>query len=312
MSALSSAKGVLVRTATDWTRHDAPTMAASLAYYAVFSIAPLLIIAVGVAGFVFGREAARGELMEQLQGFLGLDNARTVGRLAQNAARAGSRFAASAAGILILLLGASGVMGQLQTSLNRIWEVPPRHEGGLHRMLRRRLFSFSMVLAVGFLLLVLLAISAAMAALGTYMSNRMPLAEPVLEELNASASFAVTTFLFAVIFRYVPDVHVSWRDVWLGAAVTSALFTLGKHVIGLYLGRNTFTSTYGAAASFAVLLVWVYYSAQIVFFGAELTHAVATERRALSAPGSAASPTAEQRRGPGRRITDGRSVVAVS
>jgi membrane protein len=311
MSALSTVKGVVLRTSYDWVRHDAPNLAASLAYYAVFSIAPLLLIAIGVAGFVFGRQAAQGELMAQLQDFVGPDNARTVGHLLQNAARPGSRVAASAAGVLILLVGASGVMGQLQASLNRIWEVPPRQESGIKGLLRRRLLSFTMVLGVGFLLLVSLLVNAAVAALGTYMSGRLPLAEAALEELNAATSFAVITFLFALIFRYVPDVYVAWRDVWLGAAVTSALFTVGKHAIGLYLGRSTFASTYGAAASLVVLLVWVYYSAQILFFGAELTHAVATERRARDAPGSEAGPERERRRGRGRRIGDIRPAVDV-
>jgi membrane protein len=303
---LSTARDVLSRTVADWIRHDAATMAAALAYYAVFSIAPLLLIAISVAGLVFGHQAAQGQVMAQLQGLLGPDSALAVEHLLQNASRPRDGLSAGLIGIVMLLLGASGVMGQLQTSLNRIWEVTAQHRGGVRGMLRDRFLSFTMVLGVGFLLLVSLLASAAMAAFGKYMSDRLPFGETLLHALNLAVSFGVITFLFALIFRYVPDIHVPWRDVWEGAAVTSLLFTIGKFAIGLYLGKSTLASSYGAAGSLVVLLVWVYYSAQILFFGAELTHVVATGRLVRpGAPAHEAQIEKERRRSRGRRTSDG-------
>jgi membrane protein len=302
----SNARHALRRTAAEWMRHDAATMAASLAYYAVFSIAPLLLIAISVAGLVFGHDAAQGQVMTELQGLLGPDSARAVEHLLQSASRPREGISAGLLGIVMLLLGASGVMGQLQTSLNRIWEVTAQHRGGLRGMLRDRFLSFTMVLGVGFLLLVSLLASAAMAAFGKYTGDRLPFGETLLHTLNLAVSFGVITFLFALIFRYVPDIHVPWRDVWLGAAVTSLLFTIGKFAIGLYLGKSTLASSYGAAGSLVVLLVWVYYSAQILFFGAELTHVVATGRLVRpGAPAHEAQIEKERRRSRGRRTSDG-------
>jgi membrane protein len=301
---VQSIKNVMSRTVADWMRHDAPTMAASLAYYAVFSIAPLLMIAISVAGFVFGRQAAEGQVMVQLQGMLGPDSARAVEKMLQNAGRPASGIAAGLIGIVALLVGASGVMGQLQSSLNRIWEVSTRHLGGVKGMVRDRFLSFTMVLGVGFLLLVSLLASAAMAALGKYMGDRLPFGEAVLHELNLAVSFAVITVLFALIFHFVPDVHVLWRHAFLGGAVTSLLFTAGKFAIGLYLGKSTLASSYGAAASLVVLLVWVYYSAQILFFGAELTHVVATRQTARPGASARDAGVKERRLGLGRRTND--------
>jgi membrane protein len=294
------------RTVSEWMAHDNPQMAAALAYYAVFSIAPLLMIAIGVSGFVFGRQAAQGQVMTELQGLIGADGARAIEQMLKHAAaRPGSNLLASVVGIVTLLVGASGVMAQLQFSMNRIWDVPSATSGGLARVVRDRFLSFTMVLGVGFLLLVSLLASAAVAALGTYMGDRLPFGEAVMHALNLAISFGVVTFLFALIFRYVPDTRVAWRDVWLGAALTSLLFTLGKFAIGLYLGKGSIQSSYGAAGSLVVLLVWVYYSSQILFLGAELTHVIATRRDLV-----AEVQRPHRRKGRGRRMEDQATAAA--
>lgn len=288
------------RTISEWTSHDNATMAAALAYYAVFSIAPLLLIAIGVASLAFGHQAAQGQVMTELQGLLGPDSARAIEQMLKHAAaRPATGIGASIIGLVMLLIGASGVMVQLQSSMNRIWDVTVPPNRGIKGIVRDRFLSFTMVLAVGFLLLVSLLASAALAALGKYMGDRLPFGEEFLHFLNLIVSFGVVTFLFMLIFRYVPDIHVRWRDVWLGAAFTSLLFTIGKFAIGLYLGKGSIASSYGAAGSLVVLLVWVYYSAQILFLGAELTHVIAMARHStveLSRP--------YRRQSQGRRIED--------
>jgi len=296
------------RTLAEWSEDGAARLAAALAYYAVFSIAPLLLVALAVAGLVFGREAAEGQLFGQLRTLVGEQGAAALQEMAKNAAQPGSGITAGAIGVVMLLFGASGVMVELKNALNRIWEVTPEKAGGLWGMLRQRFFSFTMVLAVGFLLLVSLVISAALAAMGKTFEGRLPAAEPVMHVIQIVVSFLVITGLFALLFRYVPDAKVEWRDVWPGAAATAALFTLGKFLIGLYLGKGSFASTYGAAASLVIFLAWVYYSAQILFLGAEFTQVYARARGREIEPEVEGQGVEQERRAQERRARDRRQL----
>ena len=280
---------LLKKTFTDWNDDNATRLAAALAYYAVFSIAPLLMIAISVAGLAFGREAAQGEIFRQLDGLIGAAGAAAVQDMIEGASRPASGVTASLIGLLLLLFGASGVTAELKSALNAIWEVPPRPTGGVLSTLRDRFFSLSLVLGVGFLLMVSLVVSAAVSAMGQYFQDRLPGSELFLQAVNFAASFAVITLLFMIIFRFVPDAKVEWRDVWLGAVVTAFLFSIGKLLIGLYLGKGSFASAYGAAGSLVIFLAWVYYSAQILFFGAEFTQVYAREHGSGIVPSWAAA-----------------------
>lgn len=272
---------VLKKTVKDWIDDDVPTHAASLAYYTIFSIAPTLIIAVAVAGSIFGAEAARGEIQHQIQGLVGAAGAKVIEDMMASAAKPGAGLVASILGIVILIFGATGVFAALQTALNHIWGVQPKKTNGLLAFLRTRFLSFGMVLGVGFLLLVSLVVSAAISALGTWLhSGRF---EQVWQTANFLVSFGVVTVLFAMIYKVLPDIKIAWRDVWLGAGVTAVLFNIGKFLIGLYIGKSSVASSYGAAGSFAVLLLWVYYSAMVLFLGAEFTQVYARARKADAA-----------------------------
>jgi membrane protein len=281
---------LLKGTFSEWSEDDAPRLAAALAYYTVFSLAPLLLVSIAIAGLVFGQEAARGEVVRQIEGLMGRQGAEAVQQMIQNAQRPGSGILAGVAGLAILLFGASGVMNELQAAMNRIWDVEPRPGRGVLGLVKDRLLSFTMVLAVGFVLLVSLVLSAAIAALGGRFSQLLPLPETALQALNFGVSLGVIAFLFTLIFKYVPDVEVRWRDVWPGALATAVLFTIGKLLIGLYLGRGSFASSFGAAGSLVALLAWVYYSAQILFLGAELTQVYARRHGAGAAPSANAQP----------------------
>lgn len=266
---------ILSETASDWMDDKAMRLAAALAFYTLLSIAPLLILAVSVAGLVFGDEAARGGIAQELQGVLGSEAAKAVETLLANASTPSSGVIGTIVGIAVLLFGASGVFGELQDALNTIWEVKPKPGRGVRGFIRDRFFSFTMVLGVAFLLLVSLVLSAVLGALGGYFSSHLPGGEVLWQVVNFVISFVAIAALFALIFKYVPDVKIGWHDVWIGAAATALLFTLGKLAIGLYLGRSSIASPFGAAGSVVVLVVWVYYSAQILFFGAELTQVCA-------------------------------------
>jgi membrane protein len=268
---------VLKEAAAEWSQDNATRLAAALAYYALFSIAPLLLIAISVAGLVFGREAAEGEIFRQLHDLVGPQGAAAVQDVVRNANRTDQGVLASVVGLVLILFGASGVMGELKSALNTIWDIPPRAHSNVWTMIRDRFFSLTMVLAVGFLLMVSLVVSAVVSALGRYLEVYFAGSEVMLQSLNFVASLAVITLLFMLIFRYVPDTRIAWRHALPGAAATALLFTIGKFVIGLYLGKSSFTSTYGAAGSLVVFLAWVYYSAQILFFGAELTQVYVNE-----------------------------------
>lgn len=275
---------LLKDTVTDWLDDKAARLAAALAFYTLLSLAPLLIIAVSVAGLVFGDEAARGEITGQLQGLLGVQGAEAIESVLANAKSPTSGVLGTIVGVVVLLFGASGVFGELQGALDQIWEVEPKSGRGVKGFLRDRFFSFTLVLGVGFLLLVSLVLSAVLAAVGGFMASHLPGGEVVWQVINFAISLGVMTVLFALIFKVVPDVQIEWRDVWIGALVTAALFALGKLGIGMYLGRSSIGSPFGAAGSVVVLVVWVYYSAQILFFGAEFTQVYARHRGSRMTP----------------------------
>jgi membrane protein len=252
-----------------------PRLAAALAFYTLLSLSPLVVIAVAIAGLAFGEEAARGQIAAELSGVVGAHGASVIETLVQNAERPEAGVASSIIGLVVLLFGASGVFGELQDALNTIWRVEPKPGLGLRGLIRERLFSFAMVMGVAFLLLVSLVVSAVLAAAGKYLSGHLPGGDLVWNLLNGAISLVVIAGLFAATFKTVPSAHIAWRDVWIGAAVTALLFTLGKFAIGLYLGRSSVSSTYGAAGSLVALIVWVYYSAIILFFGAAFTRVYA-------------------------------------
>ncbi len=250
-----------------------PRLGAALAFYITFSLAPLLLVVVAIAGLVFGREAAEGRLLGEMRSLVGNEGGDALQAMVAAAGKQGSGILASLVGAVVLLLGAVGLFGELQDALNTIWEVQPKPGGGWWGIVRTRLLSFSAVLGVAFLLLVSLVISTAMSAMNGLLGGSFSGA--ITDLIQWIVSFGVITGLFAMIYRLLPDAEIAWKDVWFGSAVTSVLFTLGKSLIGLYLGQAAMTSVYGAAASFAVLMLWNYYTAQIFLFGAELTKAYA-------------------------------------
>jgi membrane protein len=249
----------------------APSMGAALAYYTIFSIAPLLIIAIAVAGFVFGENAARGEVFAQLRGLIGDQGAAAIEATVKSASQTGSGTFAAIVGIVILLLGATSVFAELQSDLDRIWDSPKPAKPGIWGMLRGRVLSFGMVLGIGFLLLVSLVLSAALAALGHLWRGALPGGDMFVQVINFIVGFLIITGLFALIYKVLPRCDIRWADVWIGATVTSLLFSIGKSLIGLYLGRSSVASSFGAAGSLVIVLLWVYYSAQIFLLGAEFT-----------------------------------------
>jgi membrane protein len=250
----------------------APSMGAALAYYTTFSLAPVLIVAIAVAGLVFGQEAARGEIVNQLGGLVGTDGAKAIQGLLQSASTPGKSFLASAIGLVTLIIGATSVFAELQTSLDRIWRAPAlKRERGIWALIRARLLSFGMVVAIGFLLLVSLALSAALSAVDRWGGTLFPTWHNLLQFVGIVVGFLITAVLFASAYRILPRVRIAWRDVAVGAIATAALFEIGKYLIGLYLGRASVSSGFGAAGSFVIILAWVYYSSQIFLLGAEFT-----------------------------------------
>jgi membrane protein len=276
---MAAALGELVtlakETVTRWSEDKASTLAAALAYYAIFSLAPLLLIAVAVAGLVFGERAAEGQLYAQLAGVVGDASARAVQRLVANLhqQRSGG-IVATVVGVATLLFAASGFFVQLQDSMNTIWKAKRQSSEGIRGLLRVRLLSFGMVLGIGVLLLLSLILSAAASYLTAFLPRGMGLGAV----LDAVVGVALGTVLFAMIYRVLPDASVAWRDVWLGALVTALLFSVGRLAIGFYLRRASVASTYGAAGSLVILLLWIYYSAAILYLGAEFTHVYSLRR----------------------------------
>ncbi len=262
---------LLKATVNEWLDDKVPRLGAALAFYSILSMAPLLIIVIAIAGFMFGEQAARGEIVAQIDDMVGHEGAEAVQAMLQNAQKPGEGIIATVLGIMTLLIGATGVFGQLQDALNTVWEVQPKPGRGIRGFIHDRFLSLTMVLGIGFLLLVSLVISAALSALGDFLRGIANGLEPLMQVLNFVISFGIVTILFALIYKVLPDVKLSWRNVWVGAAITALLFTIGKYAIGLYLGHSGTASAYGAAGSLVVLIVWTYYSAQILLFGAEFT-----------------------------------------
>ncbi len=256
---------------TSWNRHGASAQSAALAFYTIFSLAPVLVVVIALAGAVFGEEAVRGQIFGEFRGLMGDQAALLVQEVLQSAAAPVSGRRATIVGIVTLLFGATAVFGQLQDALNTVWEVAPKPGAIFTTLLRKRLLSFAVVLGLGFLLMVSLVLSAALSGLGGYVERLLPVPLELLEITSFLLSFVVITLLFAMIYRLLPDVKLDWKDVWLGAVVTSLLFVIGKTLISLYLGRTGVASAYGAAGSLVVVLLWVYYSSLIFFFGAVFT-----------------------------------------
>ena len=262
---------LLRETFVEWYDDRAPRLGAALAYYTVFALAPGLILIIALAGLLLGKEAAQGQIISQVEDLAGQAGAQAVRAAIESARNADGSLLATGLGAVTLLFGLWGVFGELQDALNTIWGVTTRPVRGVLGVIKQRFWSFTMVVGIGFLLLVSLAASAWLAAVGKFFSRLLPLPAAMMETTNALLSFVVITFMFAMIYKLLPDVTIAWRNVWTGAAVTAVLFTIGKTLIGLYLGRSTVASVYGAAGSLIVILLWVYYSAQVVFFGAEFT-----------------------------------------
>lgn len=266
----------------DWLSHRCPRLGAALAYYAVFSLGPLLLIVTAIAGLFFGPDAVRGSLSAQFRGLLGDTGGQAIDAMIAGAASASSGRKAAGIGIVLLLIAALAVVAQMKDALNTIWEVEDPPDAGWWWYVRTYLISFAGILALGLLLAISLVISTGLAAFGAWIG--IPAAENLFwQTVNFVLSLAALSAIFAMLFKYFPDAPVRWSDVWPGALATAVLFESGKLAISLYIGTQGLESTYGAAASFVVLLIWVYYSAQIVLFGAELTHVYAKRRNSLNA-----------------------------
>lgn len=269
---LSGLWKVLKSALAGWWNDNVPHLGAALSYYTLFSLAPILIVAISIGGLAFGPEAVRGEIVGQIDGLVGREGALAVQAMLEGAAKPSASIPATIIGVITFFLGATGAFLELQAALNAIWRVKPKAGASFFKTLvLQRLISFGLVVGVGFLMLTSLLVSAGLAALHTYMGHTFPGIAVVWEAANAVVSLAVITLMFAMVYKVLPDVKLVWSDVWVGALVTAGLFTIGKFLIGLYLGTSTFASSYGAAGSVIVLLVWVYYSAQIILLGAEFT-----------------------------------------
>lgn len=264
-------------TVSEWSAHRALNLSAALAYYSIFSIAPLVIIAVSVAGLVFGADAVRGQLDDQLKNYIGGEAAKGVQALLKGAAKPTHGWIGAVTGFVALLFGASGVFGQLKESLNTIWSVQQKSGGGVWRFVRERLLSFGMVLVIGFLLLISLLLSTLIAALSGSLNHWLGIPAAIWAAVSTLLSFGVVTLLFGAIFKVLPDAKVGWRDVWSGALMTAALFEVGKLGLSFYLGREA-ASSYGAAGSILLLLLWIYYASCLLLMGAEFTRVYATAR----------------------------------
>lgn len=260
---------LVVAAVNSWLEDRAPSMGAAIAYYTVFSIAPMLILVIAVAGLLYDEAAAEGAVMAQLRELLGPQGAGAVQGMIASAGQGGAGIVASIVGIGLLALAATTVFGELQSSLNVIWKAAPRPGSPVVALIRIRLISLSLIVGIGFLLLVTLVISASLTALADYLYSIFPYLNVVMRVVNFAISFGVTTALFAMIYKLLPDTRIAWGDVWMAALTTSLLFSLGKFVISLYIGSSNVASTYGAAGALVIVLVWVYYSAQIFLFGAE-------------------------------------------
>lgn len=265
------ARAMVVGAVTQWVADRAMSKAAALAFYTLFSMAPVMLMVLAIAGAVFGDEAARGAIFEELRGLVGKSGAEALQLVLANARNRDAGLLATAIAIVLLLIGATTVFGELKESLDEIWKVPPSRQSGVMSLIRTRILSLGMILVLAFLLLVSLTVNAALAAGERYLGGYWGEAATLLRPVSSVASFAVIVFLFAAIYKLLPEVTLPWRDVWIGALVTAGLFQAGKFLIGFYLGNNEFVTSFGAASSIIALMMWVYYSALIFFLGAELT-----------------------------------------
>ncbi len=284
-----TAYDLVSETITQWINDRASRKGAALAFYTVFSLAPILILSIAIAGLFFGKQAARGEIFLQVSGLLGHDAALAIQAMVESASRPGAGVLATIIGFTTLFVGATTALVELKDGLDQIWEVPPERTRGFWYFVRKRLLSFGLILSIGFLLLVSLALSAALSVLARYWGPRDATAL-VLESLNFLFSFALVTVLFAMIYKILPSVRIAWRDVIIGAVITALLFNIGKLAIGLYLGNSAIGSSYGAAGSVILVLVWVYYSAQIFLLGAEFTKVYAHRHGSKRGSPRAGSP----------------------
>ena len=266
---------LLTETVIEWNDDNVPRLGAALAFYTLLSLAPLLVVVVAIAAIAYGKQAAQGQLFWQIRGLVGPEGARAIQGLLEGAYKPGTGAVATGLGLLTLAFGASSVVGELREALNTIWHVPAGLASpgisSVIRLVKERFYSFALVLGVGFLLLVSLVLNACLAAMGKFFGSFLPAPEGILQAATSLISFIVITGLFAAIYKLMPDVRLKWSDVIIGASVTALLFTAGKYLIGLYLGKASFGSTYGAAGSLVIVLVWVYYSSQLFFLGAEFT-----------------------------------------
>jgi membrane protein len=266
---------------TNWLAHKDARLGAALAYYSIFSLGPITIIAMAISGLFFGRDVVQAEVSAAMQGLLGESGAQAVQTMLAGASKPTEGLVATLVGVGTLLFAAIGVVVQLKDALNTVWEVEDSKESGIWHFLRTYVLSFAAVIAVGFLLLVSLLLTAGIAALGKIYASSIP--EGLLQPVGSLASFVLVSVLFSLMFKYLPDTEVQWRDVGLGALATGLLFEIGKFGIGLYIGKQGLESSFGAAASLVVVLIWVYYSAQIVLMGAEFTRAQALQRKRTAA-----------------------------
>ena len=285
LRSLSNVFRLLKKSAVAWFDDGCPRLGAALAFYTIFSLAPVLIIGISIASFAFGRDAVQGHVVTQIQGLVGHDAAVTIQSMIENAHRSPSGFTATLFGIATLLVGATAVFGELQDAFNLIWRSKSKPRSFWLTMMISRLLSFSLVIALGFLMLASLIASAGITAFTGYLQLLAGATGAVLSLINFGVSFAMLTLLFALLFKVLPSAVVPWRDVWLGSVITAILFSVGKFMIGLYLGNSGIASSYGAAGSLVVILVWIYYSAQILLFGAEFTRLHAAPRNTLAAVG---------------------------
>jgi membrane protein len=272
---LAQVGSLLKATVVEWIDDNAARVAASLAFYTLLSMAPLVLLTVALVGFLMGEDTAQSRILSEVSSVVGPQAAGALSAVVTSAHRSDSGALSSIIGIVVLLVGASGVFGELQYALDTIWGVKPKPGRGILGIIKDRLFSFSMVIAVAFVLLVSLVISTVLSAAGRVVADALPGGALLWQALNMVVSLGVITAVFAIIFKVVPDIEVRWRDVWVGAFVTAALFSAGKYLLGLYLGTSTVASSYGAAGSVVALVIWVYYSSQLVFLGAEFTQVFA-------------------------------------
>jgi membrane protein len=293
---------MLKRAASAWLEDYAASMGAALAYYTLFSIAPLLLLVISIAGLVFGADAARGQIVSQLGGLIGEEGAVAIQGLLKSASHPGQSIVTSIVSVATLLVGATSILAELQSDLDRIWRAPAADpSAGVRGVLRIRLLSLGLVVSIGFLLLVSLVVSTALSALGTWWASWFSGWAIVLQVVNQVVSFGIISVLFAMLYRILPSVRVGWSDVWIGALATALMFTVGKFAIGFYLGRAGVTSGFGAAGSLVALLAWVYYSSQLFLFGAEFTWVYAHSRGSRATRVVSGAPDAIPRRtaGPG-------------